>query len=232
MTAIQGQVIGTNDLPVRDAFVFAGGLPDFVVTDYSGQFFFPLVPPNTPIDLTVIYEGRVVGTATTTVAEGEIQQVTIRASVAVEPLPERAIGRIEKPDATTWQYGTHVLKGEDVVCDLCPQPLGSGQEGSVGGAEPGGGANGMVYPGFEPPPTWPVFMALQSNVVNLDAFLGQLVEVVGALVPGYPVDGGPPLLNVTEVWPLAVIASGAATEANAGRPLPQGGRGMASSHLR
>lgn len=42
--------------------------------------------------------------------------------------------------------------------------------------------------------------ALQSSVVNLSAYVGKhIVEVSGSLVPGYPIDGGPPFLEVNKV---------------------------------
>jgi hypothetical protein len=48
------------------------------------------------------------------------------------------------------------------------------------------------------------YYALQSEVVDLDAYVGQRVTVYGTLVPGYEngqVEGGPPLINVTRVEP-------------------------------
>jgi hypothetical protein len=50
------------------------------------------------------------------------------------------------------------------------------------------------------------YYALQSEVVDLDAYVGQRVTVYGTLVPGYEngqVEGGPPLINVTRVEPAA-----------------------------
>ena len=49
------------------------------------------------------------------------------------------------------------------------------------------------------------FYVLNSDVVDLDAYVGQRVTVYGALVPGYEsgqVEGGPPLVYVTEVVPV------------------------------
>jgi starvation-inducible outer membrane lipoprotein len=48
------------------------------------------------------------------------------------------------------------------------------------------------------------FYVLNSDVVDLDAYDGQRVTVYGTLVPGYEsgqVEGGPPLVYVTEVVP-------------------------------
>lgn len=41
--------------------------------------------------------------------------------------------------------------------------------------------------------------ALRSETLNLDLYLGQTVTVKGDLVAGYPVDGGPPYLDVQAV---------------------------------
>ncbi|PIU93257.1 MAG: hypothetical protein COY42_25125 [Armatimonadetes bacterium CG_4_10_14_0_8_um_filter_66_14] len=61
--------------------------------------------------------------------------------------------------------------------------------------------------------------ALQSDTVKLNDYVGQFVQVSGTRVPGYPLnDGEPPLLNVKEVYPLAIMAADAAGVANAGRP--------------
>ena len=70
-------------------------------------------------------------------------------------------GVIEKPELTTYQYGTHAITDE----------LGN-------------------------------FYALESDIVDLDAYVGQRVTVSGAFVPGYEdgqVEGGPPLFSVTHV---------------------------------
>ena len=48
------------------------------------------------------------------------------------------------------------------------------------------------------------FYVLSSDVVDLDAYVGQRVTVYGTLVPGYEsgqIEGGPPLVYVTEVVP-------------------------------
>jgi hypothetical protein len=48
------------------------------------------------------------------------------------------------------------------------------------------------------------FYALGSDVVDLDPYVGQRVTVYGTLVPGYEsggIEGGPPLVEVTEVVP-------------------------------
>lgn len=41
--------------------------------------------------------------------------------------------------------------------------------------------------------------ALRSERVNLDQYINQEVEVVGNLVLGYPVDGGPEYMDVAKV---------------------------------
>ena len=41
--------------------------------------------------------------------------------------------------------------------------------------------------------------ALRSDVVELDKYIHRFAEVTGYLVPGYPVEGGPPLLDVRKV---------------------------------
>jgi hypothetical protein len=71
-------------------------------------------------------------------------------------------GVIEKPELTTYMYGTHSMTDDE---------LGN-------------------------------FYALESEVVDLDAYVGQRVTVSGAFVPGYEdgqVEGGPPLFSVTHV---------------------------------
>lgn len=73
-------------------------------------------------------------------------------------------GTLEKPDATTYMYGTHSISDQ--------------------------------YQGY---------YALRSASVDLDAYVGQAVEVYGTLVPGYEsgqVEGGPPLVEVTQVSPI------------------------------
>jgi hypothetical protein len=73
-----------------------------------------------------------------------------------------ATGVLEKPEATTYMYGTHAITDE----------------------------------------TWGTFYALQSEVVDLDAYAGQRVTVYGTVVPGYEsgqIEGGPPLVDVTWV---------------------------------
>ena len=71
-------------------------------------------------------------------------------------------GVIEKPEVTTYQYGTHSMIDE---------------------------VGGDLY-------------ALESDNVDLDAYVGQRVTVFGASVAGYEdgqVEGGPPLFDVTRV---------------------------------
>lgn len=73
-------------------------------------------------------------------------------------------GTIEKPEATTYQYGTHGISDW---------------------------ASG--------------YYALRSASVDLDAYIGQKVNVYGTLVPGYEnaqIEGGPPLVEVTQVEPV------------------------------
>ena len=41
--------------------------------------------------------------------------------------------------------------------------------------------------------------ALRSSSVNLDDFVDQTVTIVGEKIDGYPVDGGPDFLEVSEV---------------------------------
>ncbi len=43
--------------------------------------------------------------------------------------------------------------------------------------------------------------ALRSEEVDLDAYVGQSVELTGSRVDGYPVDGGPPYLQVHTIRP-------------------------------
>ena len=43
--------------------------------------------------------------------------------------------------------------------------------------------------------------ALRSEKENLDKWAGQTVTVKGVKIPGYPVDGGPEFLEVSEVNP-------------------------------
>lgn len=44
--------------------------------------------------------------------------------------------------------------------------------------------------------------ALRGEDVDLDAYIGQQVELTGSRVDGYPVDGGPPYLDVHTVRSL------------------------------
>ena len=41
--------------------------------------------------------------------------------------------------------------------------------------------------------------ALRSSVINLNNYIGQTVTVVGHLVEGYPIEGGPDFLEVEEI---------------------------------
>ena len=219
-TAIEGRVISSNDQPVRGAFVFAKGLPDFAVTEFNGWFFIPLVPPDQPIELTVVYDGAVVATHEVAVPEGEIEEVEIVANVEVDPPPARpvhAIGRILKPDATGWQYGTHILRGDLIVPCCDPVPLPHGRDETIVNPDLDDD-DPITNPDIMPPPE-PIIFALQSEIVDLDEFLDTYVEIVGTRVEGHPVDGGPPLLEVREVRPLVF----AAAEAGAHRPRPHGG---------
>ncbi|WP_037318025.1 hypothetical protein [Salegentibacter sp. Hel_I_6] len=43
------------------------------------------------------------------------------------------------------------------------------------------------------------FYALKSDNLNLDEFVGKQVNVSGSKIEGYPVDGGPDYILVTEV---------------------------------
>ena len=43
------------------------------------------------------------------------------------------------------------------------------------------------------------FYALKSEKLNLDQFIGKEVKVSGSKIEGYPVDGGPNYILVTEV---------------------------------
>ncbi len=85
-------------------------------------------------------------------------------TMAVPALAEsepRLTGVIEKPEVTTYMYGTHAITDE----------LGN-------------------------------FYALESDIVDLDDYVGQRVTVSGAFVAGYEdgqVEGGPPLFSVTHV---------------------------------
>ncbi|GGG93839.1 hypothetical protein GCM10007422_03910 [Pedobacter zeae] len=66
-----------------------------------------------------------------------------------------ASGTIEKLGMTTFQYGTHLLKGDN-----------------------------KTY-------------ALKSASINLDTYLDKKVTIKGKKVAGYPLDGGPELIEVT-----------------------------------
>lgn len=77
----------------------------------------------------------------------------------VEGLLVRATGALQKPDATSYGYGTHAITDEQSGCQF----------------------------------------ALQSEQVDLDRYVGERVTVTGTTARGYPVDGGPVLLNVREV---------------------------------
>ncbi len=82
-----------------------------------------------------------------------------------------ATGVLEKPDTTTYMYGTHAIADE---------------------------ATGVRY-------------ALESDDVDLDAYVGERVTISGDPVPGYEngqVEGGPTLLEVRSAEP-ATAARGA-----------------------
>lgn len=79
----------------------------------------------------------------------------------VKGLLVRATGTLQKPDATSYGYGTHAITDQ---------------------------ASGCRY-------------ALQSEQVDLASYVGEKVEVTGTTARGYPVDGGPVLLNVSKVEP-------------------------------
>lgn len=93
-------------------------------------------------------------------------------AIAVPALAQEgvsAVGVLEKPEATTYMYGTHAITDE---------------------------VSGSLY-------------ALESDVVDLDAYTGQRVTIYGTLVPGYEsgqLEGGPPLVEVTEVVPDSASA--------------------------
>ena len=73
-----------------------------------------------------------------------------------------ATGVLEKPEITTYMYGTHAVTNA---------------------------ASGERY-------------ALQSEDVDLDAYVGRRLTVYGIPTPGYEngqIEGGPPLLNVTRI---------------------------------
>lgn len=42
-------------------------------------------------------------------------------------------------------------------------------------------------------------VALKSTAINLDEFIGKKVEVIGTRVPGYPLSGGPYLIEVQKI---------------------------------
>ena len=95
---------------------------------------------------------------------GMLAMVMATAVPAFAESEPQLTGVIEKPEATTYMYGTHAMTDE---------------------------AGGDLY-------------ALQSEVVDLDSYVGQRVTVFGATVPGYDngqVEGGPPLFEVTRVEP-------------------------------
>jgi hypothetical protein len=93
--------------------------------------------------------------------------VTLALALAVPALAQdgvSAVGVLEKPEVTTYMYGTHTITDESSC----------------------------------------TFYALGSDVVDLDPYVGQRVIVYGTLVPGYEsggIEGGPPLVEVTEVVP-------------------------------
>ena len=43
------------------------------------------------------------------------------------------------------------------------------------------------------------FYSLKSNTINLDAYVGKSVSLTGNKVSGYPIEGGPDLLEVVSV---------------------------------
>ncbi len=92
---------------------------------------------------------------------GMLALILATAAPALAESEPQLTGVIEKPELTTYMYGTHSMTDE----------LGN-------------------------------FYALESDIVDLDAYVGQRVTVSGAFVPGYEdgqVEGGPPLFSVTHV---------------------------------
>ena len=100
---------------------------------------------------------------TITISDGQAVSATYKAGDSPDGEQVTLTGVMEKPEGTTYQYGTHGISDWD-----------SG------------------------------YYALQSDTVDLNAYIGQKVNVYGTLVPGYEnaqVEGGPPLVEVTRVEP-------------------------------
>lgn len=66
-------------------------------------------------------------------------------------------GLIQKPEVTSYMYGTHTIT-----------------------------ENGKTY-------------AIQSKTINLDLYISKKVTVKGTKINGYPLDGGPELIDVKGV---------------------------------
>lgn len=77
-------------------------------------------------------------------------------------------GTLQKTEMTSYQYGTHILKG--FLLDGNPDTHGK-----------------------------EVIYALKSNKVNLNEFSGKKVIIIGSKVEGYPIEGGPILIEVSGV---------------------------------
>lgn len=98
--------------------------------------------------------------------------------------PVSATGVLEKPDMTTYMYGTHAITDAET---------------------------GAQY-------------ALGSESVDLDAYVGEEVTVTGDPVPGYgngQVEGGPALLEVSEVEPADPAEATVAFELTLGGKVPE-----------
>ena len=50
--------------------------------------------------------------------------------------------------------------------------------------------------------------ALQSTKINLDNYIDKTVRIEGELVAGYPVDGGPKLIEITNIMLIAIDPNG------------------------
>ena len=87
-------------------------------------------------------------------------------------------GVISKPELTFYQYGTHILTLADSAFTDSTFIDSTFTNSTFRDS---------------------TFFALKSDNINLDQYIGKKVTVSGNKIQGYPVDGGPEYINVTEI---------------------------------
>lgn len=158
----------------------SGGTPDAgfrIVQGTGAEQTMTGVYPGEPVTIIEEFDAPAV--------EGDA--ATLSANVSFEGSggePVSATGVLEKPDMTTYMYGTHEITDAET---------------------------GEQY-------------ALGSESVDLDAYVGEEVTVTGDPVPGYgdgQIEGGPALLEVSEVEPADPAEAMVAFELTLGGEVPE-----------